>query len=216
MSFKAEKASLPGGEFINLWGWYPPLPEKVWPELELRLLNAEGEDIAVSVNTMEARTEETAAGKSYYFNALWDGTKLEFGTFKTDVPEADMLDVVFNDDGTAEDLSPMKHTVAKVEFDYPFTVSYNETYKRNMVTFKPKANGQYHAPNTGSYYRIDYDKNGEFESKLADGHTFETLVKFDVDYSVPQNYETKFFSTHEQGGTGFLVANSSAASGGMV
>lgn len=83
ISFKAERSSVEGGESITFWGWYPPLPDKVWPELALHLLKEDGTEIAVSSNTMPARTEATAAGKSYYFNAQWDGEKLEFGITKT-------------------------------------------------------------------------------------------------------------------------------------
>lgn len=126
---------------------------------------------------------------------------------------ADMLDVEFNLDGSAKDLSPMNHIVQKMEFDNPFTVVYNDTYKRNMVVFNPEENGKSQSADEASYYRIDYQNNTEFQQKLATGHTFETLVKFDVDYRVEQGYETKFFSTHERGGTGFLIARAGHASG---
>lgn len=125
---------------------------------------------------------------------------------------ADLLDVQFNLDGSATDLSPIQHTVHKVSFDHPFAISYDETYQRNIVTFSPQANGVNPGANKGSWFRIDYD--AAFESKLADGHSFECLIKFDVDYTNNRNYETKFFSTHESGGTGFLVANSSQPTGG--
>ena len=82
ISFKAEKASLAEGESMTFWGWYPPLPGKVWPALELQLLKEDGSEIAVSTNTMEERTEETAPGMSYYFNAEWDGSALGFGMTK--------------------------------------------------------------------------------------------------------------------------------------
>lgn len=130
-----------------------------------------------------------------------------------DAPKADMLDVVFNLDGTATDLSPMNHTVNKVSHNYPFSVASNTTFNRNVVTFNPIENGKSPGENNGSYYRIDYPINGAFQQKLADGHTFETLVKFDVDYAVEQKYETKFFSTQEEGGTGFLIANWNQTSG---
>lgn len=128
---------------------------------------------------------------------------------------ADMLDVEFNLDGTATDLSPMGHTVQKIEYDNPFTVVYDATYKRNVVTFNPAQNGKSAAAGEGSYYRIDYEANTEFKEKLATGHSFETLVKFDVDYTTEpvQKYETKFFSTHERGGTGFLISNWNQATG---
>lgn len=123
---------------------------------------------------------------------------------------ADMLDVLFNADGTAEDVSAMDNTVEwKHSDNNPLSVAYSSVYGRNIVTFNPASNGG----SSGSYYRVDYASNTDFQNKLADGHSFECLVKFDVDYSSSQNYETKFFSTHEGGGTGFLIANQSQATG---
>ena len=128
--------------------------------------------------------------------------------------KADMLDVIFNIDGTATDVSPMQHTVTVIkDDDAPMTVALNTTYGRNVVTFNPVENGKSPGAGKGSCYSVDYQNNVAFQTKLADGHSFETLVKFDVDYTSSQNYETKFFSTHQAGGTGFLVANSPHASG---
>ncbi|MFA7492381.1 MAG: BACON domain-containing carbohydrate-binding protein [Proteiniphilum sp.] len=127
---------------------------------------------------------------------------------------ADMLDVAFFLDGSAIDLSPMKHTVKTVSYSDPFTNSFNDQYNRSMVSFNPPQNGTSLGAEKGSYYRIDYMNNSEFKDKLANGHSFECLVQFDVDYaSEVRNYETKFFSTHEQGGTGFLIANSNQGTG---
>ena len=127
---------------------------------------------------------------------------------------ADMLDVAFLLDGSAIDLSPMKHTVKTVSYSDPFTNSFNDQFNRSMVSFNPPQNGTSLGTDKGSYYRIDYMNHSTFGSKLADGHSFECLVQFDVDYaSEVRNYETKFFSTHEQGGTGFLIANSNQSTG---
>lgn len=127
---------------------------------------------------------------------------------------ADMLDVAFLLDGSAIDLSPMKHTVKTVSYSDPFTNSFNDQFNRSMVSFNPPQNGTSLGTDKGSYYRIDYMNNSDFKNKLADGHSFECLVQFDVDYaSEVRNYETKFFSTHEQGGTGFLIANSNQSTG---
>ncbi|MDR2384348.1 MAG: hypothetical protein LBD80_01610 [Tannerella sp.] len=127
---------------------------------------------------------------------------------------ADMLDVIFNTDGTANDVSPMTHNIQWMNFDNPLSVAYNAVYGRNVVTFNPASNGGSPGANHGSYYRIDYADNGDFNNKLADGHSFECLVKFNVNYvATTQNYETKFFSTHQSGGTGFLIANQSQGTG---
>ena len=80
ISFKTEINSLPSGGVITFWGWYPPLSNKVWPELILELRDASTE-LANSINSRPARTSPTEAGKSYYFHAEWDGSKLEFTNY---------------------------------------------------------------------------------------------------------------------------------------
>ncbi|MDD4728451.1 MAG: hypothetical protein PHN55_06840 [Dysgonamonadaceae bacterium] len=77
ISFKAEKNSLPSGESIDFWGWYPPLPEKVWPVLKLEL---SATTTLVSTNSKPAQIVPTDAGMSYYFLAEWDGSNLKFET----------------------------------------------------------------------------------------------------------------------------------------
>ena len=135
---------------------------------------------------------------------------------KTTEPEepkvvADMLDIEFTKEG-AKDLSPMKHKVEAIVNEDPFKLDFNKEYNRYIAKFVPKTNGQ-HIPK-GSYFKVDYVNNKDFENKLAAGHTFECLVQFDVDYNEgTHSYETKFFSTHEQGGTGFLVARPDRGNG---
>lgn len=72
ISFSAPKNNLISGDSITFWGWYPPLPDKLWPALSLQLLDNAGNILAASSNSKEARTAPTAAGKSFYFYALWD------------------------------------------------------------------------------------------------------------------------------------------------
>ncbi len=78
LSLYAANSSLPSEEFITFWGWYPPLPNKVWPELKLQLRDANSTILTTSVNTKPARKSATAAGKSFYFYTVWDGTQLQF------------------------------------------------------------------------------------------------------------------------------------------
>ena len=73
----------------TLWGWYPPLPHKNWPALQLQLIEANGTTIVKqSVNSKLARTAPTAPGRTYHFYARWDGTDLVFtnDTFTTPSP----------------------------------------------------------------------------------------------------------------------------------
>lgn len=78
ISFKAVENILPAGETITFWAWYPPLPDKVWPALQLQLKNETTIPMAISINSKPARTEATAVGKSYYFYAEWNGSDLNF------------------------------------------------------------------------------------------------------------------------------------------
>ncbi|MDR2358832.1 MAG: hypothetical protein LBD87_03405 [Prevotellaceae bacterium] len=173
-----------------------------------------------------AEKEKTAASFTLTAanNDLWGGRSAVITISLTDYPEythsyavkqsgaADMLDVLFNTDGTADDVSPMANTVEWKNYNNPLSVAYDDTYKRNIVTFNPSSNGQSPGADNASYYSINYQNNAEFQSKLADGHTFECLVKFDVNYAeTAQGYETKFFSSHEGGGTGFIISNTGGA-----
>jgi hypothetical protein len=158
-------------------------------------------------------------------NTLWSGRSAVVTVSLTNHPEysasytvkqsgaADMLDVLFNIDGTAHDVSQMANTVIWRNFDNPLSVAYDATYGRNIVTFNPVSNAfTASAAEQGSYYVVDYASNADFQNKLANGHSFECLVKFDYDYaSTSASYETKFFSSHGAGGTGFLVSAAGGA-----
>ena len=77
ISFKAKENTLKSKETISFWGWYPPLPNKLWPELVLQLRN-QNEVVARSVNSLPRRYEPTDSGKSYYFYTSWNGSELMF------------------------------------------------------------------------------------------------------------------------------------------
>lgn len=77
LSFAALNSTLLGNEEITFWGWYPPLPDKHWPELKLELWD-ETTATATSINNKIARNNATATGKAFYFYAIWDGSKLSF------------------------------------------------------------------------------------------------------------------------------------------
>lgn len=114
-------------------------------------------------------------------------------------PVADLLDVKFNADGTAEDVSPMKNTVETV--GTAFSTYYNDAFGFVVANFTNNW-GQ----NNSSGYRIDYEQNEEFKNKLADGHSLEMVVM--ADYSEVKDVEIKPFSSMEAGGTGFLITGS--------
>ena len=83
-------------------------------------------------------------------------------------PVADILDIVFNEDGTATDVSPLKNAV---EVRGVPTVSYNDSLKLNVAHFdNPLGGSGTHA------YGIDYSTNSEVMNAIALGHTMEAVV----------------------------------------
>ena len=118
----------------------------------------------------------------------------------SNAPVADILDVVFNNDGTAYDKSPMQNTVNFVEGDG--AVNYYHDHFQKFVTHFS------HKISTGiskGYYKVDYTNNQAFKSALADGHTLEVVFRMDA---APNGSEIKPFSSMQSGGTGFLITDS--------
>lgn len=110
---------------------------------------------------------------------------------------ADLLDVVFNTDGSAKDISPMNHVVEKVAGSAMMTY-YNDGYERYVARYN-------HTPSTtisSGYFKIDYVNNQEFKNKLSASHSLETVFMFDAEPQIGK--EVKMFSSMESGGTGFL------------
>lgn len=123
--------------------------------------------------------------------------------FADDRPVADLLDVVFNPDGSATDISPMANTVEAVGNN---TIAWDETYKRYTARY----NNPWAASTVPDYYKIDYDNNTAFKNGLSDGHTLETVFMTDYEGTIP-NAEAKWFSSHQSGGTGFLISTISGS-----
>ncbi|MDE6198386.1 MAG: LamG domain-containing protein, partial [Muribaculaceae bacterium] len=118
-------------------------------------------------------------------------------TFSAPMPKADLLDVVFNADGTAEDVSPMKFDV---ERGGNATTEWSDKYNRYVarLTDNEWGNGDV----AKDFYRIDYSSNQAFKDALADGHTLE--VMFMPEYTSLPDGEAKVFASHEAGGTGIM------------
>ena len=131
-------------------------------------------------------------------------------TNTTAAPVADLLDVVFKEDGTAEDVSPMHNAVERV--GEGISVYYNETLKRYVARF-----GNPYGDNcTGFYQTPSYEaEDNAVHNALADGHTLEVLCMADFDGAIP-NSESKPFSAMQAGGTGFLVSTTSKGGGKNV
>ena len=121
------------------------------------------------------------------------------------LPVADLLDVVFHEDGTAEDVSPMHNTVERV--GETSSVYYNEAMGRYVARF----NNPYGGTCTGFYQTTNYeDADNAVHKALADGHSLEVLCLADYDGDIP-NAEAKPFSAMQGGGTGFLICKTNAA-----
>lgn len=170
------------------------------------------------VNSNSLIYQEIEGGVPFETESGFYDVKINLEEMTTSIKQmevvADMLDVQFNLDGTATDKSAMNLPITKISYNYPFVVSNNTNYSLNMATFSPASNGGSPGVNNGSYYRIDYLNNTSFESKLADGHSLECLVQFDVDYtSGGQNYETKYFSSQSAGGTGLTLSDLASGNG---
>ena len=81
ISLKAAASTLEAGATTTFWAWYPPAPDKVWPELQLQLKDGttpEATTLTMSINSKPARASATAAGKAYYFYAAWSEGNLKF------------------------------------------------------------------------------------------------------------------------------------------
>ncbi len=116
----------------------------------------------------------------------------------TKAPVADILDVIFKADGTAEDISPMKNPVT-IPSSGGLSTVWSNTYNRYVARFSNAWGGS-----ASGYYKVDYTNNEQFRKALADGHTLEVLVMGEFTGAVA-NVEAKPFSSMQSGGTGFLV-----------
>ena len=136
--------------------------------------------------------------------------KLDDGTYSNNanpveptVPEADLLDVVFHEDGTAEDVSPMHSTVELC--GTTSSTYFNQTYQRYTARFE----NPWGKTCTG-YYKVDFENNEAIRSALADGHTLEMLVMGEYEGAI-QDVEAKPFSAMQGGGTGFLICKTNTS-----
>ena len=79
ISFNAEGIEILAQGTVTLWGWYPTLPDINWPALRLQLLTTStSTPVYNSLNIKTAKTSPSAAGKSFRFYAVWNGTNLNF------------------------------------------------------------------------------------------------------------------------------------------
>lgn len=120
------------------------------------------------------------------------------------VPQAPapMLDFIFDEDGSARDGSANSYWIDS----YPgvnMMTYYNEAAERYVARF-------FNSPGVSvsdGFYKFAYNSNTVFKNALANGHSFEVLFMLGED--IGSAGEVKMFSSMEQGGTGFLITDSS-------
>lgn len=146
-----------------------------------------------------------ASGATVY---SFSGEEIDSITFTLPIPKADLLDVVFNADGTAKDVSPMGFNV---ERGGEAATEWSDRYNRYVARLSDNKWGN--GDVTEQFYRIDYSNNQAFMDALADGHTLEVL--FMPEYETLPDSEAKVFASHEAGGTGIMLKGSWSGPNGL-
>lgn len=116
-------------------------------------------------------------------------------------PTADLLDVVFAEDGTAKDVSAMGMTVDASCLDETVSTAYNEKFQRYVAVFDRQATT---AAKEKGYYKVPYTDRKDFAQKLEDGFSMELLV---CRYDDPIKQQIKPFASTQAGGTGICFRN---------
>ena len=84
-------------------------------------------------------------------------------------PKADLLDIRFNVDGTATDVSGKNRTIVSSQ-PRP-SVAFNDSYKLNAATFT----------GTGKdFYYFDYSADKKFIEEISGDFTMECLMRIDI------------------------------------
>jgi hypothetical protein len=128
---------------------------------------------------------------------------------------ADMLDIVFEADGTARDvaISTQRVQIDRIKGTDPLDIIYNDEYKRYMLRLAPEAGtGRNPNMNQASFYQVQYAANMPFRESLANTHSMEIVVMLDEDFPLPSSNtaEVKIFVSHGGGGTGIQLTARSA------
>lgn len=121
-------------------------------------------------------------------------------TAAAQAPKADILDVVFNDDGTATDVSDMQNEIIPVGMPY---VVKSLKYGINEACFRNNIWGQ--SPKT--FFRVDYEENEKVRKALTGSHSFEALIRPLTDPS-ELDVTSKYFSNQQTGGGALSISGS--------
>lgn len=139
-------------------------------------------------------------------------SEIDYLSNKHEAPVADLLDIVFKDNGMATDISPMANRV-RAENRPKISIYYSKEFNRNVASFNSSWGST-----VSANYRIDYGSNDEFRNGLADGHTLEVVIMANYDgllSSDSNNKEAKCFASHQNGGTGIMICRTGNGSAGL-
>ena len=121
------------------------------------------------------------------------------GDIEPALPQADLLDVEFLADGTARNVAPGAEMKVQTFAGSALSTYYSETYRRYVAHFNRTPATQM----SDGFYKADYSSLSGVQQKLKSAVTMEALVR--LDSPAPGNAETKFFSSMQSGGIGFLI-----------
>ena len=110
-----------------------------------------------------------------------------------------VMDIRFNADGSVTDAGTLHQNVQKYG---NIPVYYDSTLGTYVATFRNTPGAE-----AAAYCKVDYTNNSAFRNVLSGSHTFETVMRLRTGTSMPEE-ELKWFSTHQSGGSGFLIAKS--------
>lgn len=113
---------------------------------------------------------------------------------------ADLLDIKFNEDGTAQDVSPRKNVVNSWLGEG--VMNYYEEYKSWGPTVTRGQNKTYEK--TTGFWESDYTA---YEKNVADSYTIECVFALGGAHT---NVETKAFGATQSGGFAIMIGNSAA------
>lgn len=124
----------------------------------------------------------------------------------SDIPVADMLDVVFMADGTAKDISPRRMKVQTFADSKLLNTYFDYLQGVHVASFDHAERFVNNISGTHStgYYKVDFANDADFKNRLADGHSWETLVMMDAEAPVVSS-DSKWFCAQQSGGAGFAV-----------
>lgn len=153
------------------------------------------EDVVVSDD------KSTVSVKDINGNSLYTTSRASLDSigFYPVTLKADLLDVVFNADGSATDVSP-QHLPITNPSTTNLNVYWNSTYSRyvahSSAAWKEAASGHYRVPLNDSYF-----------SKLQDGYTLEAIVMTPEKGGTMTDDEVKWIGCHRNGGPGGILVS---------